>query len=389
MLQTYTVAGEVMDSLDLKVLLVGKGVHVDDEVCEALSRTRRAPRDVRKRRRSGVLLLPDRTVVGVAGNDPATPFRVRMGDGGAPCLTWGDEFLAEVTFPPATALFEQTTSRGVPFRDVAAMQGWDVLVLGYLWPCEFARARMACKYCHCGNYTQEAAVAGRMDDVLATPRDVAEIIDYGVNVEKTVRHIQITAGSTFDASAEVDRYVEVLRAVDDVAGRRNIPGELLVYTTPPADPREIDKLFDAGAGRVLCDLEAWDEECLRAMCPGKARWTGKQRALDLLLYIARTHGPNRASSEFVAGHEPVESILEGAEFLASHGVVPIPSIWFRHGNPDPGISVVPGLEYFRKLRRGFAEIYRKYPVEPFGDIGFNVNFSRDIWNHRDEILQAA
>jgi hypothetical protein len=86
--------------------------------------------------------------------------------------------------------------------------------------------------------------------------------------------------------------------------------------------------------------------------------------------------------------EPVESILEGAEFLAKHGVVPIPSIWFRHGTPDPGTSVVPGLEYFRQLRKGMAAIYSGYPVIPFGDLGFNVNFSRDIWNHREEILQA-
>ena len=36
-----------------------------------------------------------------------------------------------------------------------------------------------------------------------------------------------------------------------------------------------------------------------------------------------------------------------------------------------------------------AAIYQKYAVEPFGDIGYNVNISRDIWNHREAILQSA
>lgn len=389
MLQSYVVDGQVLDSLDLKALLVGTGMLVDDEVCEAFRSTHRVPREVRKRRRWGTLLLPDRTVVSISDVGQASPFRLKIGPNGAPCLTFGEEFVAEVDFPPATSLFEQKTSRGVPFGELAAMQGWDTLVLGYLWPCEFAKARMACKFCHCGNNTQQATIEGRSDDCVATAQDVGEIIHYAVNVEKCVRHIQITGGSTFRASEEVGRYAEILRTIDEVAGRANILGDLLVYTTPPSDPREIDKLFAAGVGRVLCDLEFWDEDCFREMCPGKAKWTGAKRALDTLLYIARTYGPNRACSEFVVGFEPVESILAGAEYLASHGVVPIPTIWHPHGTPDPGRSVTPGLEYFRKLRKGIAAIYQKYLVEPFGDIGFNVNISRDIWNHREEILRAT
>jgi hypothetical protein len=385
----YVVDGQVLNSLDLKVLLIGNGMQVDDEVCEPLQATCRSPRDVRKRRRSGALMLPDGMMVGIADVGPASPFRLKLGSNGAPCLTHREKFLAEVAFPPATALLEQTTSRGVPFHELVGMQGWDVLVFAYLWPCEFAKAQKACKFCHCGNTTQQAASEGRTEDFVASPADVAEIVHCAVNVERCARHLQITGGSTFNPSEEIERYVAILRAIDQVAGRANIPGEVLVYTTPPADPKEVDKLFAAGTGRVLCDMEFWDQACLRQMSPGKAQWTGPQRALDTLLHIARTHGPNRACSEFVVGFEPVESILAGAEFLASHGVVPIPTTWHRHGTPDPGFSVAPGLEYFRALRKGMAAIYDKYQVEPFGDRGFNVNISRDIWNHREAILRAA
>jgi len=389
MLPSYVVDGQPLDSLDLKVLLVAEGTCVDDEVWESLASTHRVPLELMNRRRWGAGLLPDRTVVSIADVGEASPFRLKIGSHGAPCLTHRHRFVAEISFPPATKLFEQTTSRGTPFRDIAAVQGWDVLIFPYLWHCEFAKARMACKFCHCGNFTQQAVIDGTLEDFVVSPEDVGEVVHYAVNVEKRFRHLQITGGSTFRATEEIDRYLEVLRAIDRVAGRANIPGEVLVYVTPPSDPREIDRLFAAGAGRVLCDLEFWDEACLREMCPGKAKWTGRKRSLDTLVHIAETFGPNRACSEFVVGFEPVDSILEGAEFLARHGVVPIPTVWGRHGTPDPGKSVTPGLQYFRKLRKGMAAIYQKYGVEPFGDIGFNVNISRDIWNHREAILRAA
>jgi hypothetical protein len=241
------------------------------------------------------MLLPDRTVVGISDVGQASPFRLKVGTNGKPCLTHAEELVAEVDFPPATALLQQKTSRGTPFCDVAAVQGWDVLIFPYLWHCEFAKARMACKFCGCGNFTQQAVIDGTFEDFMVLPEDVAEVVHHAVNVEKKFRHLQITGGSTFCATDEIDRYAEVLRAIDRVAGRANIPGEVLVYVTPPSDPREIEKLFAAGAGRVLCDIEFWDEACLREMSPGKAKWTGRKRSLDTLLHIAETF-PWRAFS---------------------------------------------------------------------------------------------
>ena len=40
----YVIDGEVLDSLDLKVLLVAEGMHVGDEVCEAFASTTAFPR---------------------------------------------------------------------------------------------------------------------------------------------------------------------------------------------------------------------------------------------------------------------------------------------------------------------------------------------------------
>ena len=174
------------------------------------------------------------------------------------------------------------------------------------------------------------------------------------------------------AGGECSRILDILQAIDDVAGIANIPGEIIVYTTPPAVAEEIDSLFAAGADRIACDIEIWNEELFRQICPGKAQWTGRQRALDALLHIARRHGPNKACSTFVVGLEPAEDFLAGAEYLASNGIVPIPSIWMPHGLPPVPSPVKADLAFFRKIKRGLAEIYDKYQCPPPGDLGFNV-----------------
>jgi len=118
-----------------------------------------------------------------------------------------------------------------------------------------------------------------------------------------------------------------------------------------------------------------------------SRVTGRQRHLDALLHIASVHGRNKGCSTFVVGLEPADSFLAGAEYLASHGIVPVPSIWMPHGLPISPELAPPDLEFYRRIKTGLAEIYSAYGCEPPGDAGFNVCLCRDTWNHRAELVR--
>jgi hypothetical protein len=50
------------------------------------------------------------------------------------------------------------------------------------------------------------------------------------------------------------------------------------------------------------------------------------------------------------------------------------------------MSKAPGLDYYRHVRDGIAEIFCKYNIQPPGGAGFNVCLCRDAWNHYDDIL---
>jgi hypothetical protein len=91
----------------------------------------------------------------------------------------------------------------------------------------------------------------------------------------------------------------------------------------------------------------------------------------------------------VVGLEPAEDFLAAAEYLAGHGIVPIPSIWMPFGLPPVDVPVKADLNFFRTVKSGLAKIYAKYQCQPPGDLGFNVCLCRDTWNHCMEIVASA
>jgi hypothetical protein len=375
----YIVDGETVDSLELKVLLITKGVHVSsDEVYEQFGKTRRISKNPLE---CNCLILPGDIVVHLSDVGPSSPFRLEIGTNGSACLKFRGAHVTDVPFPPKTEFYRQCASSSRPFLGMAVLQGLDVLSFPYLWPCNYARSGQACQFCHCGGFSEQLARAGRPEPSSPTAQDVADVVAYAFKTERLAQYIQITGGSLGSPEAECHLAAEMMRAIGNIDGFENCASEISIFTSPPDDPVLIDQLFELGADRVACDIEIWNEELAEQICPGKERSGSRQRYLQTLMHIADKYGPNKACSAFVVGLEPAESFLEGAEFLAGRGIVPVVSIWMPYGRPVLGRTEAPGLDYYRKIRNGIAEIFGKYKIEPPGGFGFNVCICRDIRNN--------
>lgn len=72
---------------------------------------------------------------------------------------------------------------------------------------------------------------------------------------------------------------------------------------------------------------------------------------------------------------------KGVLYLAEHGILPTASVWMPMGKPVMGSMKAPDIEYYRKVKELFAEIYCKYNLEPAKCSGLNVCIERDIWNY--------
>ena len=377
---TFNLDGQSVDVLDLKTLLITRGINVPEEITTRFGSTHRvAPTS--NPFACNCLLLP--------GGVPAHMFHVGRGADfslavdatGSPCLTYRGQPVTPVEFPPATRFYQQRTRGGFPFGMMAVLQGMDVVSFPYLWPCQFALGGQPCHFCYQGNMTLAMKQARQALPPIASPDEVAEVVEYCVR-EDRIRDVQLTGGSEVDSSCgEVPLAVDILASIERRMGLDTIPGEIYVYTSAPRDPVAVNELFAAGMDRVAYDLNVWDEAIFEQACPGISRHVGRKQQLRALEYAANRHGPNKVCSAFVIGLEPLESLLAGAEYVAQRGIVPLFSIWMPHNRPVRGSTTPPDLDYYRRARHGFAALFAKYRLQPPGASGLNVCMCRDLSIH--------
>lgn len=369
--------GEVVDVHDLKTLLITRGMNVPDAVIERFGATCRLT-PTSHPFACNCLLLPGGVPAHMFHTGPDAEFSLAIHESGRPWLTWRGTLLTEVGFPPATRFYAQHTRNDLPFQFLAVLQGLDVISFPYLWHCQFAWGGLPCDFCYQGHFTTAMREANQAPPLNPTPGDVADAVAYAL-AEAGIRDVQLTGGSLAGVrQGELPQYAAILEAIESAVGLRNIPGEIYAYASAPDDPAAVDEVFAAGLDRVAYDLNVWDEERWRRICPGIAEHIGRPQQLRALEYAAHKHGPNKVCSAFVVGTEPVESLLAGAEYCAERGIVPLFSTWMPHGRPVLNSVTPPGLDYYRRARRGFRELFEKYQLSPPGASGVNVCQCRDL-----------
>lgn len=394
----YKLLGEEIDSVELKCMVVSRGVKVANEVYakyEGISRLSINPvacncmflsdgvilqlTDVgfHLKYLNGMLSWSNLKLLKYAA-DLETPFRVVLHNDKA-ALFHKDDFLDFVSFPPKNEFYSQKAASGMPYLGNAVLQGVDWVAFQCLWPCEYAACGKACEFCFSGGDFEALVKKKKPLPKPVSSLDVAEIVKYAID-KCGCNSLQLTGGSTLDGETERKLLISYLKAINDIVGREKIKGDILLYITPPKDFAAIDEYFALGADKIACSLELWDEALAKAVTPGKIELTTRRRHLDTLLYISKKYGAGKAFSNFIIGLEPFESLKEGATYLAENGIIPTASIWMPMGRPVNGSMKTPDIGYFRRVKELFASLYQKYNLEPSECCGLNVCMERDIWN---------
>jgi len=393
----YVIDGNSIDSVELKCLIVSRGIKVDNEVYKyhkGAARLSGSPLCC------NCLLLSDGTVVQLTDTnfhlrhlsnmfkwdnirllkymgDLTTPFSLRMQDDRA-TLFYNNVEVDTVSFPPPSDFYRQKTASGLPFVGNAVLQGLDWLAFQCLWTCEYAAAGKPCQFCFSGAAFESAAKKGKpLPKALPAP-DLADIVKYALDNDG-VSNMQITGGSTFDGNTEAAHITEYMTVISDLLPR--ITGELLLYITPPANISLIDRYFALGTSRIGCSVEVWDINRASEITPGKVNITGRDKHLQVLEYVAQKYGHGKAFSNFIIGVEDFITLAEGATWLAERGIMPTASVWIPMGRPVQGNMKAPDVDYYRRVKEHFAELYIKYNLEPPQSRGLNVCVEREIWNY--------
>jgi hypothetical protein len=395
----YEVNQEIIDSVDLKCLVVSKGCKVGRDVYKQYSKNTRLSTNplmcncfflsdgtlvqltdmsFHLKYLTGILSWDNLKLLKVA-SELTTPFTLKMQDGEA-ALFYEEQFIDDVTFPVENHFYYKKTSSGLPFIGNAVLQGTDWVAFPCLWPCEHAASGSACQFCFSGADYEQLTKKGKPLPGPVPAADVAEIVDFAIN-SCNCNSIQLTGGSTFDEHKEAELIKGYLTAINEKVGRENIKGDILLYITPPEDLSILDDYMTLGADRIACSLEVWDQDLAKAVTPGKINITTRERHLRALEYVTEKHGKGKAFSNFIIGVEPMDSLIEGATYLAKRGIIPTASVWMPMGRPVQGNMKPPGAAYYQEVKQRFAELYKEYNLEPSKCCGLNVCIERDIWNY--------
>ncbi|GHU64090.1 hypothetical protein FACS1894123_08210 [Bacteroidia bacterium] len=378
-MNTYRIGTETVDSIDLKCLLISKGVKVDDAVYRIFGKKYRLNANPQT---CNSLLLSDGTNVQLTDMgflpELTTPFRLRVLEE-KPALFYEHDLIDFVTFHKKTDFYKQKTASGLPYLGNSVLQGCDFVAFQCLWSCEYAAKGKVCEFCFSGAEFEALARKGKSQPPAVGASDVTEIVQYAVQ-NRDANSLQITGGSTFSGKTEHNYIAGYLNAI--AKSKVRLTGEILLYITPPNDYAYIDEYFALGAGRIACSLEVWDEERAKIITPGKIHFTSRERHLKTLVHIAEKYGKDKAFSNFVIGLESIETLKEGATWLAERGIIPSASVWMPMGRPVMGNMKTPSLDYFRRVKEMLAELYCKYDLVPAGGCGLNVCIEKDIYQSR-------
>jgi len=163
----------------------------------------------------------------------------------------------------------------------------------------------------------------------------------------------------------------------------------------PAYPKkQLKRIYDQTGVTSYCpNIEVWDENIFRHLCPGKEKWIGHKEWVRRTLDAVEIFGRGQVCTQVIGGvelakpygfsslEEALESNFQACDFFARHGVSYLSVIWHPHKASRLGFQPVPPLEYYIRLAKGLHEIRRSY-----GLVSTNDDYKR-CGNHPDSDLE--
>lgn len=295
--------------------------------------------------------LPSKFRLGIAYKQNA-PYHVELEDGRY-VLYNKKQLIDEVTFIEKPKYFNKYTSDGIKMSTIAGEVGKTKITVAYSNECALKDKGLDCKFCNIN--ATKSRFADLQGIAWKTAKQIAETTKEAY--KEGYQRITITGGF-IPERREVEYYIDVAEAIREATGLKDFGGTACVGA--PADLDVIDKYKEAGYSAISSNMEIWDENIFKTICPGKeAICGGRQNWINALKHEVEVFGKGNVRSFFVAGIEPKSTLLEGIEYLASLGVVAIPLHWL----PNPGSELeghrAPKAEWYTDLYLKTYNILKK------------------------------
>ncbi|AEF84622.1 radical SAM domain protein [Treponema primitia ZAS-2] len=284
----------------------------------------------------------------------ASPYVIDIA-GGKQVLTYEGNTFGEIQYAKQPKYHERKSSDGVPLGLIGRGDFYDRIVgVTYSNECCYIDKDEDCLFCNI-NYNKDL-YSEKFGPYWRTPKQVAETVQAAFE-EGVADHVNITGGVIAERR-ELEYYMDTGEEIRKALKVDAFNGTAVA--TAPTDFGNIDKLKEAGFRTTAMNLELWDKDFYKAVCPGKANNSGGwENWINALEYAVKVFGWGRVRSNFVAGIEPMPKTLQGFEYLCGKGVVCSFNIWMPNvGSAFEGHRS-PETEWYIDLGTKLAEFWGK------------------------------
>ncbi|MDR0917161.1 MAG: radical SAM protein [Oscillospiraceae bacterium] len=328
--------------------------------------------------RPAMMKLRNGLDIPVVAQTEESPYALTYNDGRFDLLKRGEVLYADVTFEERPKFHDKLTSDGVPMRGLVGIVNRGVAALSAAPGCYFQANGEGCLFCNF--YSGERSPRPR-HTLQQTAEAVKAAFDEGVAWRVNYN------GGVLANRREIDLYIESLQAIFEHFGTRDLIASVCIAA--PTDFSQIDRLKDAGFTDLSMNLEIWDKNFFKTICPGKERLIGYDRWVEALEYGARVFGKGHVCTNFVTGIEPASKTLEGVRYLASVGVTSFPAVF--QPTPDTAFDGhrAPTAKWNLDLHIAVTDILRENGFKLENTINthaWSTTLFQDVWRIEDGLL---
>lgn len=298
---------------------------------------------------------------------PKSPFKVHKSGDAVILLKNGIE-ICEVRWPNRPDYYDKKTRSGEWMKKVASMRGDCGLRVCFDNACNYFAKKEQCKFCNIVPARQR-----NRDHVVTTKEaeDIYDVVKEAIIDNPVCSHLAMTAGAAKDDG--LGNLPQILEKLKPLLAQKYFP--IVTAITATRNIEETQYLCSTGISSVAFNLEIWDEKIFNEICPGKTRRVGRDRWIQSLKEARDLLKPARALSSFVVGLEPMESVLEGINYLSSEGIFPIMSPFIPMVGTDYEGKEAPSVDWVWEVHEKATDIIYKNLPDAFcdeiwdGDIG--------------------
>lgn len=299
------------------------------------------------------------------------------------------EKLSKLSFPTTPKIYSKYTSDGASMRTVATASG-DFghgdrqMLVAYSNECALRDKGLDCLFCNI-NATKDR-FAEKEGITWKYPKQIAETVKAAY--DEGVDHLTITGGF-IPERREVDYYLDTAESIQEALGRKDFNGTACIGA--PADLSVIEKYKEAGFSTIAFNMEVWNEKFFNAICPGKGDVScggGHKHWVDALKHAVDVFGFGNVRSNFVAGLEPKEYLLEGIDYLSSFGVVATVTQWVPNIGSNFEGHRTPTVAWHWDVVQKVTKILRKNGItyEQLYNATPGTFIIHDLYRVEDELL---